>query len=95
MILVAISPRSSPLPIRIRTSSGSPERNGGCLLHQRASGARDTAHLRAGRNVRDFFSRVIYAARVSLPLGFTTVLITIVIGTVIGAIAGYEGGATT
>ncbi|MDP3983964.1 MAG: ABC transporter permease [Acidimicrobiia bacterium] len=45
-------------------------------------------------NVRDFFSRVIYAARVSLPLGFTTVLIAIVIGTVIGAIAGYFGGWT-
>jgi ABC-type dipeptide/oligopeptide/nickel transport system permease subunit len=45
-------------------------------------------------NVRDFFSRVIYAARVSLPLGFTTVLIAIVLGTVIGAIAGYFGGWT-
>jgi ABC-type dipeptide/oligopeptide/nickel transport system permease subunit len=45
-------------------------------------------------NVRDFFSRVIYAARVSLPLGFTTVLIAVVIGTVIGAIAGYFGGWT-
>lgn len=45
-------------------------------------------------NVRDFFSRVIYAARVSLPLGFTTVLIAIVVGTVIGAIAGYFGGWT-
>jgi peptide/nickel transport system permease protein len=45
-------------------------------------------------NVRDFFSRVIYAARVSLPLGFTTVLIAIAIGTVIGAIAGYFGGWT-
>lgn len=45
-------------------------------------------------NVRDFFSRVIYAARVSLPLGFTTVLIAIVVGTIIGAIAGYFGGWT-
>jgi ABC-type dipeptide/oligopeptide/nickel transport system permease subunit len=43
-------------------------------------------------NVRDFFSRVVYAARVSLPLGFTTVLVIIVIGTVIGAISGYVGG---
>src|SRR3972149_6398130 len=45
-------------------------------------------------NVRDFFSRVVFAARVSLPLGFTTVLVAIVIGTVVGAIAGYFGGWT-
>jgi ABC-type dipeptide/oligopeptide/nickel transport system permease subunit len=35
---------------------------------------------------------VVYAARVSLPLGFTTVVAAIAIGTVIGAIAGYLGG---
>jgi ABC-type dipeptide/oligopeptide/nickel transport system permease subunit len=43
-------------------------------------------------NVRDFFSRVVHAARVSLPLGFTTVLIAIIVGTVIGAVSGYVGG---
>lgn len=45
-------------------------------------------------NVRDFFSRVVYAARVSLPLGFTTVVVAILIGTVIGAVSGYIGGWT-
>jgi ABC-type dipeptide/oligopeptide/nickel transport system permease subunit len=45
-------------------------------------------------NVRDFFSRVVYAARVSLPLGFTTVVAAIAIGTLIGAISGYVGGWT-
>jgi len=43
-------------------------------------------------NVRDFFSRVVHAARVSLPLGFTTVLIAIIVGTIIGAVSGYVGG---
>jgi ABC-type dipeptide/oligopeptide/nickel transport system permease subunit len=45
-------------------------------------------------NVRDFFSRVVHAARVSLPLGFTTVLVAIIVGTVIGAVSGYVGGWT-
>jgi ABC-type dipeptide/oligopeptide/nickel transport system permease subunit len=58
-------------------------------------GCEGTQHLMGlDGNVRDFFSRVIYAARVSLPLGFTTVLIAIVIGTLIGAIAGFFGGWT-
>lgn len=43
-------------------------------------------------NVRDFFSRVLHAARVSLPLGFTTVLVAIIVGTIIGAVSGYVGG---
>ena len=45
-------------------------------------------------NVRDFFSRVVHAARVSLPLGFTTVVVAIIVGTVIGAVSGYVGGWT-
>jgi ABC-type dipeptide/oligopeptide/nickel transport system permease subunit len=43
-------------------------------------------------NVRDEFSRVIYGARLSLIIGFTTVTFAIIIGTAIGALAGYLGG---
>lgn len=43
-------------------------------------------------NVRDLFSRVVYGARVSLPLGFTTVALAIMVGAIIGAVAGYAGG---
>jgi peptide/nickel transport system permease protein len=45
-------------------------------------------------NGRDEFSRIIYGAQVSLRVGFLTVGFAIVIGTLIGAIAGYAGGWT-
>ena len=38
------------------------------------------------------FSRIVYGARISLQVGFIAVGISLVIGTVLGAIAGYYGG---
>ena len=43
-------------------------------------------------NVRDEFSRVIYGTRISLFIGFLTIGIAIVVGTFLGAVAGYAGG---
>ena len=43
-------------------------------------------------NFRDQLSRVIYGARVSLSIGFTTVLFAFLGGTILGAIAAYWGG---
>ncbi len=43
-------------------------------------------------NVRDVFSRIVYGSRVSLRLGFFTVTLALVVGTTLGAIAGYRGG---
>jgi peptide/nickel transport system permease protein len=43
-------------------------------------------------NVRDVFSRVVHGTRVSLRVGFVTVGFAIVIGGLIGALAGYAGG---
>ncbi len=41
---------------------------------------------------RDVFSRMVYGARVSLLVGFVAVGISTLIGTILGAIAGYYGG---
>jgi ABC-type dipeptide/oligopeptide/nickel transport system permease subunit len=43
-------------------------------------------------NVRDTFSRLLFGARLSLIIGFTTVIFAIVIGVTLGALSGYLGG---
>jgi len=41
---------------------------------------------------RDLFSRVLYAARISLSIGLVGVLISTVLGVLLGGVAGYFGG---
>ncbi|HRE19829.1 MAG TPA: ABC transporter permease [Rhabdaerophilum sp.] len=43
---------------------------------------------------RDYLSRLIYGARISLLIGFAVMLISGLIGTLLGLIAGYFGGKT-
>lgn len=53
----------------------------------------DVDHLLGTDKVgRDYFSRLIYGAQVSLLIGFSSMLISGVIGTVMGVTAGYFGG---
>jgi len=42
---------------------------------------------------RDVLGRIIHGARVSMIIGFTTVIFSIIVGGSLGAIAGYYGGA--
>jgi peptide/nickel transport system permease protein len=44
-------------------------------------------------NFRDVFSRVLYGGRISLAIGFAAVGFAIVVGTAIGATAGYVAGS--
>ena len=41
---------------------------------------------------RDIFTRIVYGARISLQVAFVAVAFSLVIGTVLGSIAGYYGG---
>lgn len=41
---------------------------------------------------RDLLSRLLFGARVSLQIGIYTVLVEVIIGTILGALAGYYGG---
>ena len=41
---------------------------------------------------RDIFSRIIWGARVSVPAGIAVIVVTGIVGCVLGALAGYMGG---
>lgn len=52
----------------------------------------DSAHLLGTDELgRDIFSRLLYASRVDLPIGFLGALLPAVVGTILGAIAGFFG----
>jgi ABC-type dipeptide/oligopeptide/nickel transport system permease subunit len=68
-------------------------RRAGPCIHLFGCPADQTQHLFGiDGNSRDLFSRVIYGSRLSLQIGLATIGFAIIIGGLIGAVAGFLGG---
>jgi peptide/nickel transport system permease protein len=68
---------------------------GSALLEPSWVGEGTAAHLLGTDNFgRDVFTRLLYGARVSMAVGFFSMVIAVVIGTFVGIVAGYAGGWT-
>ncbi|HYH91942.1 MAG TPA: hypothetical protein VD763_02195, partial [Candidatus Saccharimonadales bacterium] len=98
LILVAVfAPVIAPYePTTSMLSLGEPGRAGQPpCIHLLGCPADQPQHLMGlDANIRDEFSRVVYGAQISLRVGFLTVGFAILIGSFIGAIAGFFGGAS-
>ena len=69
------------------------EKRSGPCIHLLGCPADQPQHiLGIDGNVRDEFSRIIFGTRLSLMIGFSTVGFAIIIGTLLGSLAGYAGG---
>jgi ABC-type dipeptide/oligopeptide/nickel transport system permease subunit len=91
-ILAPIIAPFAPDQVLIGLEEGVKKRSGPCI-HLLGCPKDQPEHiLGVDGNVRDFFSRIIYGSRFSLIIGFTTVGFAIIIGTALGALAGYLGG---
>jgi peptide/nickel transport system permease protein len=97
LIVVAIAaPLIAPFdpdePVGIQEGLITGDLKGPCIHLLGCPADRPEHALGIDRNGRDEYSRVVFGARVSLLVGISTVSFAILLGTLLGAIAGYAGG---
>ncbi len=94
-LLAAFAPVIAPFDPEqqlIGVEKGIKKRSAPCI-HMLGCPADQPQHIfGVDANFRDFFSRVVYGARLSLTVGFAAVTIAIITGTILGAVAGFLGG---
>lgn len=90
-VLATYDPEKSVLGFETRAQGAVP-RAAPCIHLLGCPAERPEHWLGLDGNVIDEFARVVFGARVSLLIGFVTVGVAVVIGLLIGAVAGYAGG---
>jgi peptide/nickel transport system permease protein len=81
-----------PIQTLIGVEDGVRKRSAPCI-HALGCSASEPQHLfGVDGNFRDVYSRTLHGARISLQVGFLTVGFAIILGSVIGGIAGYASG---
>ena len=89
-VIAPFPPNTSMLDLGLSGSRGDPP-----CIHLLGCPEDRPQHLMGlDSNLRDEFSRVVHGSRVSLQIGLLTVTFAIIVGTLIGAVAGYAGGRT-
>jgi peptide/nickel transport system permease protein len=91
-IIATHPPNQTMLELGENVSRQKPETLAPCIHLLGCPADRPEHYFGLDGNLRDVFSRIVHGARVSLTIGFVTVGLAIIIGTAIGAFAGYYGG---
>ena len=91
-ILAPILATHDPTQVLLGIEDGIVKRSGPCIHALGCPVDRPEHYFGVDGNFRDVFSRVIYGARISLSIGFAAIGFAILVGTAIGATAGYVGG---
>ncbi|MCC6904284.1 MAG: ABC transporter permease [Anaerolineae bacterium] len=94
VIMATFAPLIAPYdPLKVLIGVEEVEKRASPCIHLLGCPADQPQHLMGtDGNVRDMFSRVVYGSRYSLIIGFVTIGFAIIVGTVIGGVAGYLGG---